>query len=141
VVSEPSWGTSTVLLALHRSSSQHGVGMLPAMPVPVPVAVPTCPWALPAVQLTLLLAVEAVEVAPTAAVNEGPALGDSLVVVPPQRVALAVPLVQRQAAGLSCGGQTAMVRAGRSWQHTGGGGSQTCLAEEKPQKGKAGDGP
>lgn len=82
-------------------------------------------------QLALLLAVEAVEVAPAAAVDEGPALGDSLVVVPPQRVALAVPLIQRQAAGLGCGGQTAMVRAGRGWQHTGGGGSRTRLAEEE----------
>ena len=102
---------------------------------------PTCPWVLPAVQLALLLGVEAIEVAPAAAVDEGPALGDSLVVVPPQCVALAVPLVQRQAAGLSCGEQTAMVRAGRSQQHSSSGGSRTRLAEEeKPQKGKAGDG-
>lgn len=35
-------------------------------------------------------------------------------------------------------GQTLLVRAGRGWQHTGGGGCQTHLAEEeKPQKGKA----
>lgn len=53
-------------------------------------------------QLTLLLAVEAVEVAVAATVDKGPALGDSLVVVPPQGVALAVPLIQRQPAGLSC---------------------------------------
>lgn len=66
-------------------------------------AVPTWRWALPAAQLALLLAVEAVEVSPAAAVDKGSALGDSLVVVPAQRVALAAPLVQRQAAGLGCG--------------------------------------
>lgn len=95
---------------------------------------PTCPQVLPAVQLTLLLAVEAVEVAPAAAVDEGPALGDSLVVVPPQRVALAVPLVQRQATGLACGANGE--GEGRSTLVV-----QSRLAEEeKAHKGKAGDG-
>lgn len=75
-------------------------------------ALPTWPWARPTAQLTLLLAVEAVEVALAAAVDEGPALGDSLVVVPPQGVALAVPLVQRQPAGLSCGENA----AAEGWQ-------------------------
>lgn len=69
-------------------------------------AVPTWRWALPAAQLALLLAVEAVEVSPAAAVDKGSALGDSLVVVPAQRVALAAPLIQRQAAGLGCRGKS-----------------------------------
>lgn len=119
-------------LALHWPSLQRWAEMLPALLVPA--AMPTCPWALPTAQLTLLLAVEAVEVALAAAVDEGPALGDSLVVVPPQCVALAVPLIQWQAAGLSCRGQAVMVRAGRSQQPTSGGGSLTPSSEEKPHE-------
>lgn len=136
-MSELRWGTSIIppRSAPAELAAPGGDAARPAS------AMPTCPWVLPTVQLALLLAVEAVEVAPAAAVDEGPAFGDSLVVVPPQRVVLAVPLVQRQAAGLSCGVQTAMVRAGGSRQHTGDGGSRTHLAEEeKRQKGKAVDG-
>lgn len=136
-VSELRWGTS-IIPPGSASAELVAPGGDAARPAS---AMPTCPWVLPTVQLALLLAVEAVEVAPAAAVDEGPAFGDSLVVVPPQCVVLAVPLVQRQAAGLSCGVQMAMVRAGRSRQLTSDGGSWTHLAEEeKPQKGKAVDG-
>lgn len=60
---------------------------------------------MPALEITVLLGVETVEVPPAAAVDERPALCHFLVIIPPECESAAVSLVQGQAAWVSWEGK------------------------------------